>query len=180
MVIHISEKQIETIFNENFHSLVFTSFRIVKDYEQAEDIIQNVFIKIWQNFDKIKDKRNLKGYLHTAVKNSSLNYLRDNHLIDKNKISLDSISIEVYDDNKCADYDSLINSVHQAVYNLPKKWREAFILSKYEKLKYYEIAEEMNISDKTVEKYISKALGVLRRELKHLISVLVLVFLESQ
>ena len=171
-----TEKQIEAIFKENFHSLVFASFRIVNSYEQAEDIVQNVFIKVWQNFDNIKDQHNLIGYLHTAVKNSSLNYIRDNQHIEKNKVSLDSVSVEGQeDDTTSSDKDMLLAKVHQAVDKLPEKWREAFILSKYEKLKYYEIAEKMNISDKTVEKYISKALGVLRGELKHLIGFLVLV-----
>ena len=179
MEIRSAEKQIETIFNENFSSLVFTSFRIVNNYEQAEDIVQNVFVKIWQNFDKIKHINNLKPYLHTAVKNSSLNYLRDHQQFEKSKIPLDSVNIEKQEDNNYkTDNDALINEVHHAVDKLPDKWREAFILSKYEKLKYYEIAKKMKISDKTVEKYISKALKLLRNELKHLISIITLFFLK--
>lgn len=174
---HSAEKQIEAIFNENFNSLVFISFRIVRNYDQAEDIVQNVFVKIWQNFEKVEHIGNLKPYLHKAVKNSSLNYLRDHHQVEKNKISIDSISIEEQEDNNIeADNDALISKVHHAVDKLPGKWREAFILSKYEKLKYYEIAEKMKISDKTVEKYISKALTLLRHELKHLISIISIFF----
>ena len=72
--------------------------------------------------------------------------------------------------------EEIYNKIHQAVDKLPDKWREAFVLSKYEKLKYYEIAEKMKISDKTVEKYISKALMFLRSELK-LLMVILLYFL---
>jgi RNA polymerase sigma-70 factor (ECF subfamily) len=173
MTSHKTEKQIEKLFNENFHSLVFASFRIVKDYEQAKDIVQNVLVKIWQNFDKLKEHKNLKGYLITAVRNSSLNYLRDYQQLEKNQIAIDGLSTqETEEDIESADKEALITKVHHTVGKLPEKWREAFILSKYEKLKYSEIAEKMNISDKTVEKYISKALSVLRSELKHLISII--------
>ena len=72
---HRAEKQIEIIFNENFRSLVFTSFGIVRNYEQAEDIVQNLFVKIWQNFEKVEHIGNLKPYLHKAVK-------IDPHLMD--------------------------------------------------------------------------------------------------
>ena len=72
--------------------------------------------------------------------------------------------------------------VHQAVNKLPDNWREAIVLSKYDRLKYHEIAEEMNISQKTVEKYISKALQFLRQELKDilLVSILILELLSDK
>ncbi len=180
MTFHNIDKQIESLFNENFHSLVFASFRIVKNFEQAEDIVQNVFVKIWQNYDKIKNQKNLTGYLHTAVRNSSLNYLRDYQQIEKKRLPIDNIYVEEQEeDNEHDNKEELITKVHWAVDQLPEKWREAFILSKYEKLKYYEIAEKMNISDKTVEKYISKALSVLRGELKHLISIILIFIIKK-
>ncbi|MDA3893590.1 MAG: RNA polymerase sigma-70 factor [Salinivirgaceae bacterium] len=171
-----AEQVINKLFNENFHSLVFKSFRIVNDYELAEDIVQNVFIKIWQNFEKVKHIDNLAPYLAKTVHNSSLNYLRD-HKFENNKMPIENANLET-DDADSLDFkkDDVLTSLHQAVDNLPPNWRKAFILSKYEKFKYYEIAEQMKISDKTVEKYISKALKQLRNELKHLIRIITLFF----
>lgn len=178
MGLHNTEKQIEIIFNENFHSLVFSSFRIVNDYAQAQDIVQNVFIKIWHDFEKVKGIDDLKPYLQKAVRNSSLNYLRDNKSTESKTGTFHFVNIEDEGDNEQEiDKEKLLREIHYAVDKLPEKWRNAFILSKYENLKYYEIAEKMKISDKTVEKYISKALSLLRQELKHLLTIISIFFL---
>jgi RNA polymerase sigma-70 factor, ECF subfamily len=177
---HNAEQTIGNFFNENFHALVFSSFRIVKDYEQSKDIVQNVFVKIWQNYEKIKHISDLKPYLHTAVRNSSLNYLRDQKLYRDNQIPIPATGLEdEQPDEDLTDREEMFNRIHQAVDKLPGKWREAFILSKYEKLKYYEIAEKMKISDKTVEKYISKALWFLRSELKLIVVLFLYLFLKK-
>jgi RNA polymerase sigma-70 factor, ECF subfamily len=172
-----AEKHIETLFNENFQSLVFSSFRIIMDYEQAEDIVQNVFVKLWQSYDKIKHTKDMKPYIFKAVRNSSLNYLRDKKPNENNTMQIQELNIEYPEDNDEEPEKSEISQkIHQAVDKLPDNWREAFILSKYEKLKYYEIAEKMNISNKTVEKYISKALMFLRLELKYIVLSLLFLF----
>lgn len=172
-----AEHIIQNLFNENFHSMVFTSFNIVKDYDQAKDIVQNVFVKVWQNYEGVKYVKNLKSYLFTAVRNSSLNYLRDQKLVGTDVSEFDKIaSVEEENQNQT----DLTNEIHKAVEKLPDKWKEAFILSKYERLKYHEIAEEMNISNKTVEKYISKALNFLRLELGLLIFVFLYLFFSQK
>jgi RNA polymerase sigma-70 factor, ECF subfamily len=162
---HNIDKTIEMLFIENFHSLVFTSFGIVKDYDVAKDIVQDVFVKVWQNFENITDTKNLRPYLATAVRNSSFNYLRDQKMHEETINYLHLLTDEGQGSNdEAITRDDLIDQVHRAVNKLPEKWREAFILSKYEKLKYYEVAEKMGISNKTVEKYISKALNFIRLE----------------
>ena len=168
-----SEHTIKKLFDEQFHELVFVSFRIVKDYGQAEDIVQDVFVKIWQNFDTVKHIPNLKPYTTIAVKNSSLNYLRNAKVREKwLKETHDSgHDAEHYaNDEAPTDFDS--NKIHEAVDRIPEKWRQAFILSKYENLKYNEIAKRLAVSEKTVEKYISKALKFLRIELKDVQNIL--------
>ena len=169
---------IKQLFDEHFHQLVLSSFRYVNDYYHAEDIVQDVYVKVWQNFDELKQIDDLKAYLFKAVKNSSLNYLK--HLKVKQKFIINSedshSSLEMSPDDSKTD-DEIYNRVHKAVNKLPDHWRKAFVLSKYDNLKYHEIAREMNISQKTVEKYISKALHFLRHELKDLF-LLAILFLE--
>ena len=167
---------IEKLFNAHFHSLVFDSFRILKDYEQAQDLVQDVFVKIWQNFEKVKHISNLKAYLHTAVRNSSYNYVRDQKF-KQNKIEInDAFDHADNEDENRLHNEDVYDKIHEAVSKLPQNWQEAFILSKYEKLKYYEIAKRMKISDKTVEKYISKSLAFIRLELKNIIIFILLLF----
>jgi RNA polymerase sigma-70 factor, ECF subfamily len=172
------EQQIKTLFDDHFHSLVLHAFRFINDYNQSEEIVQDVFVKIWQNYEHIEHNTELKPYLYTAVRNSSLNYLR--HLKIRRKYI-----IEVSDSKESIEYTTedemteseINNRIHEAVNKLPDHWKEAIILSKYDKLKYNEIAEKMNISQKTVEKYVSKALQFLRSELKNLF-VAILFFLK--
>jgi len=162
-----SEQTIKRVFDELFHQLVLSAFRYVNDYEQAEDIVQDVFVKAWQNFDQIRQVKNLKAYLFKAVRNSSMNFLK--HIKVRQKFIVDSevisSSVEKSPEDTISEEETK-KRVHQAVNKLPDNWREALVLSKYDNLKYHEIAEDMNISQKTVEKYISKALQFLRQELK--------------
>jgi RNA polymerase sigma-70 factor (ECF subfamily) len=174
------EQSIKNLFDEHFQLLVFSALRYINDYDKAEDIVQDVFVKIWQNFDELKLIEDLKAYLFKAVKNSSLNYLR--HIKVKQKFIVSSEDLHSSLEKSAEDYkidEETHNRIHKAVSKLPDHWREAFVLSKYDNLKYHEIAREMNISQKTVEKYISKSLQFLRVELKDLLlaGIFILKFL---
>jgi RNA polymerase sigma-70 factor, ECF subfamily len=161
-----SELTFRRLFDEHFHQLVLSAFRYVNDYDQASDIVQDIFVKVWQNFDQIRHVSDLKGYLYKAVRNSSMNFLK--HIKVRERFVVDfeqsgSSATQSHEDILTEEETKI--RVHQAVNKLPDNWREAFVLSKYDQLKYHEIACEMNISEKTVEKYISKALHFLRKEL---------------
>jgi RNA polymerase sigma-70 factor (ECF subfamily) len=165
-----AEQAIKQLFDAHFHQLVLSSFRYVNDYNQAEDIVQDVYVKVWQSFDELKQVENFKSYLFKAVKNSSLNYLRDRKA--KQKFTIQSEGIHTTFEKspeECQTDEETRNKIHSAINKLPEHWKEAFILSKYDNLKYHEIASALNISQKTVEKYISKSLQFLRQELKDLL-----------
>lgn len=165
------EKSVKSLFDSYFHQLVLSAFRYVNDYAQAEDIVQDIFVKIWQQYDEILPIEDKKAYLFKAVKNSCLNYLR--HVKVRQKFMAQAGDPHHAAENSTEDHRAEAEQylrVHSAVGKLPDHWREAFVLSKYDSLKYHEIAGEMNISQKTVEKYISKSLQFLRHELKDLLA----------
>ncbi len=171
-----SGQQIKKLFDDHFHHLVLHAFRHIRDYSQSEEIVQDVFVKIWQNFDQIGQVSDFRGYLYKAVRNSSLNYLR--HIKIRQKYNTETAHLIDNTNDQTTDpilEEEDYNRIHQAVNKLPQHWKEAIILSKYDKLKYHEIAERMKISQKTVEKYISKALQLLRVELKDVLIILVLI-----
>jgi RNA polymerase sigma-70 factor, ECF subfamily len=174
---------IKHLFDEHFHHLVLSAIGYVNNYSIAEDIVQDVFVKVWQNIDELKQIEDLKAYLFKAVKNSSLNYLRQLNIKQKSIVSIADLpsSCDKPDDEYKIDEETR-NRIHKAVNKLPEHWKEAFVLSKYDRLKYHEIAGEMSISEKTVEKYISKSLQFLRNELKDLLLVgfLILEFIEKK
>lgn len=174
-----SEQKIKDLFDNHFHNLVFHSFKITNDYSQSEEIVQDVFVKIWQQSLQNNTISDFKSYLYRAVQNSSINYLR--HIKIRQKYHE-----EVLKTNEDSEKPSEVhiieseknNRIQSAINKLPENWKEALIMSKYDNLKYHEIADRMNISQKTVEKYISKALVFLRDELKDiLISIIIFISL---
>lgn len=171
-----SEKTLKQLFDKLFTQLVFSSYQIVKDYPQAEEIVQDVFVKVWQNFDDFEHVTDKKSYLFKAIKNSSLNFSR--HIKVRQKyIQQEQMAHEITTKSPEEHWSEseIKNKLYEAVNKLPDKWKEAFIKSKYDNLKYSEIAEEMDISQKTVEKYISKALHFLRKELKDIFLIICLM-----
>jgi RNA polymerase sigma-70 factor (ECF subfamily) len=171
-----SEQTVKRLFDEHFHQLVLSAFRYLNDYDQAKDIVQDVFVRVWQNIDHIRHVSDLKGYLYKAVRNSSMNFLK--HLKVREKFVVD---IEKSGFSAAQSHEEFLTEeetkirVHQAVNRLPDNWREAFVRSKYDNLKYHEIAQVMNISQKTVEKYISKSFHFLRKELNDLLLVCIFI-----
>ena len=170
-----SELTVKRLFDEHFHHLVLSAFRYLNDYDQAKDIVQDVFVKVWQNLELVMEMNDLKGYLFKAVQNSSMNFLKHVKVRERFVVDFEQSGSSILKSHEefLTEEETKIR-VHQAVNKLPDNWREAFVLSKYDNLKYHEIAHEMNISQKTVEKYISKALQFLRGELKDLLITVVL------
>jgi RNA polymerase sigma-70 factor (ECF subfamily) len=172
-----SEQKIKALFDDHFYHLVLHSYKHTNDYSQSEEIVQDVFVKVWQHFEQNGHITDFKAYLYTSVRNSSLNYLR--HLRIRQKYN--EAAVNTIDDEDKSTEEIIIESekslrIHHAINKLPDNWKQAIVLSKYDKLKYHEIAAKMNISQKTVEKYISKALQFLRKELTDLLITMLVFF----
>ena len=136
------------------------------DTAVAEDIVQEVFIKLWENRHQLKEELSLKSYLFTIANNLALNHIRHNKIVLKfqqeQKIELqvgDSVHNEIA---KNELYESLL----KAVAELPEKSRVVFMLSRFDDLSYKEIAGNLDISIKTVESHMGKALKLLRKSLQ--------------
>ena len=172
-----SEQKIKILFDSHFHHLVLHALSYTNDYHQSEEIVQDVFVKVWQNYEQIAPVSDFKAYLYKAVYHSSLNYLR--HLKIRQKYAEEAARTNDLTESPAEDilaHSENNTRIHQAVNKLPEHWKEAIVLSKYENLKYHEIAKSMNISQKTVEKYISKALQFLRVELKDILLTVAFFF----
>jgi len=142
-----------------FDGLYRFSYSLVKSKETAEEIVSDVFIKVWQIRSKLNDINNLKVYLYTITKNFSLNYITK---ISKNPVvSLDTIDVESLVDiitpQELCISSEIINKIRQAIQNLPPQCRLIFKLVKDDGLKYKEAAVVLNISVVTVRNQMAIA-----------------------
>ena len=162
----LNSENFEFFFKQHYSWLCNISFSFLKDHDAAEDVVQEFFTNFWNNKDTLKINGDIKHYMAKAVRNRSLNYLRDKkHFEDINTLDFES-NYGYNEQEKDMEYYELIQIVEKAILDLPKKCREVFILSRYERKSYKEISHYLNISEKTVENQISKALKVLREKLK--------------
>ncbi|WP_235934077.1 RNA polymerase sigma-70 factor [Sunxiuqinia indica] len=169
----------EMIFFRYHGRLVLFANKFTYDLEVAQDIVQDAFLTLWEKADLLTINDSPKSYLFQMVKNRSLNYKR--HLNVKSSVKdrliaeIQSLEIDMY--NRPGDpFESLLeseleNRIDQIIQKLPGKCQRVFVMSRKEHRKNKEIAEELGVSVKTVEKYISKALKVLRIELADYIGV---------
>ncbi len=158
--------QFENLYKQHYQALANFAMNMVNDDNAAKDIVQEVFVRLWKRREKIEFGPYIKSYLYKAVTNTSLNHLQSNKkrlqifqtLIDKNPI--------IKDGPNEMEKEEFHHKVREAIDKLPPKCRVIFILSKHEGKKYREIAEELNISIKTVENHMGIALKRLREDLK--------------
>ena len=153
----------ELLFKRYFEGLSHYAFRYLKDNQAAEDVVQDVFFKLWNKREQLRAEIEIKPYLFIAVKNTSLNQIKSNSRISD--VDDDHFGNMVVNNRTAADdmeLHELEMRVKQVIDTLPPKCREVFILSRYEEKSYKEIAEHLNISVKTVENQMGKALKRLR------------------
>lgn len=157
----------EYVFRTYYSQLCRFSMKFLREKEATEEIVQEIFLYIWKKRHSLNITRSLKAYLYTATRNRSLNYIKSNS-------SRVEISVELAEEdqllhvpaNDNIDPQELRQFISQAIEMLPPKCRAIFDLSKNAGLTYQEIAEELEISKKTVEAQMSIALKKLRESLK--------------
>lgn len=149
--------------------------KYVKDTEIAKEIVQGVFYTLWEKRETIDMDRQVNSYLTTAVYSKCTNYLRDNRKFDSGLLNMESLlEVPDYENSDSLVHDELKNKIDAAIALLPEKCRQIFELNRFEGLKYHEIADKLEISVKTVETQMSKALQHMRIQLAEYVTILLL------
>lgn len=157
------------VFRANFGALISYAMRFLDEREEAEEIVQDVFVKFWDKCEDLAPDSSIKSYLYRSVHNTCLNFLKHQKVKDayrQHVITFLDQTTEITIEH--TDPDKLRNEIMVAIDELPPRCSEIFKLSRLEGLKYQEIADHMGISVKTVEVQMGKALRVLREKLVHL------------
>lgn len=157
------ESALTELYNRFWQSLFMSAYNILKDKELCEDIIQDIFMNIWNNREKLEIHISLKGYMYACARYQVFNHFK------KNK---DKIHVELFDDldkrfqhatpETLLMHEELVQQINAIVERLPQKCQQVYKLSREEQLSHKEIAAQLDISTKTVENHITKALQTIR------------------
>ncbi len=158
----------EEIYREYYIPLCYSCLRYLDNIEDAEEVVQDVFVKLWEKHNEVVISTSLKSYLHRAVHNNALNYIKKQGIISRYKHGeeKDHQGITHGDGQSSMEDEELRVVIKRAILELPEKRREIFELCKFEGMKYSKIADKLSISVKTVENQMTKALKYLRVVLK--------------
>lgn len=166
IIAHFRDEAVfEQLFRQYHTSLCRYAFSVLKDTAASEEVVQDVFLKIWEKRNELEITVSVKSYLYRAVHNSCLNR------IDKKKreVRMDEVPLKVVhhasppaDDMQSRELEK---AIADAMQQLPEQCRKVFELSRFGDMKYREIADTLGISVKTVENQMGKALRIMREQL---------------
>ncbi|MEA3504164.1 MAG: RNA polymerase sigma-70 factor [Bacteroidota bacterium] len=156
----------ELVFKKYFSVLCYFSLRYIPDKDVAEDLVQEMFFKLWNNRKNLFITTSLESYLYRSVQNQAINFIKHEKIKGKyRQVITESGNKSNNDELLMLNFD-IKEKVEKAINALPEKRKEVFVLSRYEGKKYKEIAEKLKISIKTVEVHMGQALKQLRKDLK--------------
>jgi RNA polymerase sigma-70 factor, ECF subfamily len=160
------EAVFEQVFKTHFKNLHAYACTIIKDEAAAEEVVQQVFFKLWERSKALSISGSVAAYLYRAVYNESLNYLK-HQKVQSNYQQYFTHTMKNENDaaGKKLSLKELEGKLHTALNELPEQCRTIFQMSRFEELRYREIAEQLGISVKTVENQMGKALKLLRTKL---------------
>ena len=155
-----SYTRFEQVFREHYNHLANYAFTILKSAQDSEDVVQEVFIRIWQNNPDVLTSEQVKFYLITATRNGCISFLRKQ--AGKTFVDPEAAGLQSTPDEERGEEQDLAGLVEKALAQLPPQCGVIFKLSRFGKLTYQQIADELNLSVKTVENQMGKALRMMR------------------
>ncbi len=168
------ERAFEQVFKAHYHALHAYAHTMLKDEMLAEEIVQNLFLKLWEKKEQLAKQASVKAYLYKCVYHDCLNHIRHQ------KVQLRYAAHAVHhhhskaaEASASAELSELQKHIEIALNDLPQQCRTIFQMSRFEELKYREIAEQLQISVKTVENQMGKALKLLRSKLADFLPLII-------
>lgn len=156
--------EIEKLFTEHYAALHRYAFTLLKDEEEAKDVVQAVFLNLWEKRESLHITTSPKAYLFRSIYHEGLNFMKKQEVLQKHHTAA-SLGIDDTEQKPFASEEEMFTKqkIDNILNEMPPQCREVFIKSRAEQKKYAEIADEMGIAVKTVEAHMSKALKLIRQ-----------------
>lgn len=173
----IDSKQIEALFRDHYEGLGRYALSILKSQVSAEEVVQKLFVNLWEKRADLQIL-DVKAYLYRSVYNSCMNELKKMQREKLHVAISDTLDIQSSEQTHNEVFAQDLNhQINEAIASLPEKCAEVFRLSRQSELSYREISEKLDISIKTVENQMGKALRIMRVELQSYVTELLLIVL---
>jgi RNA polymerase sigma-70 factor (ECF subfamily) len=173
-----SESAIEMLFKTFYQPLCQYAYSFLRDKDEAEEVVQSAFVNIWDRRVELSIQTSIKSYLYRAVRNACLNVIKHQRVKKEHEAHESALGEPIHEGaTEGMMMSELERRIAAAMKVLPEQCRLVFQLSRFEELRYAEIAEQLNISVKTVENHMGKALRIMREQLKDYLP-LVLLFIQ--
>lgn len=179
LVEHIKNGE-ESAFNEIYSRykgiLHLHAYKKLGDFDQAKDVIQDMFVSFWNNRESIPHTQNISGYLYTITKNKVLNALAHEKIVAQYAASFSNFIDEgVYVTDLLIREKELASKIEREIDALPPKMKEVFLLSRQHDLSYKEVSTQLGITENTVKYHIKTALKSLREKLDLMVYLIILL-----
>lgn len=168
----------KSIFQEYYQPLCHLSIQYLEDEDEAKGVVQEAFVKLWEIRQNLDPDSNIQNFLFTLVKNSCLNLIKRRQILLRHHEKIRRLEMHYqYESlsrigNDYLEFNELKEKIDLAIRKLPEHCRAVFEMSRFEELKNREIAEKLGVTQKTVEAHLTKALKILRKELKDYLPVI--------
>lgn len=171
------ERAFESLFRAYFESLSAFAYSYVESREIAQDLVQELFFRLWDRRLTLELPRNVNAYLYGATRNAAVSHLRSRRaesvFLDRarNEEDVRDATVEPLPVEDALEAEALAGAVDRALAELPPRCREVFVLTRNQHLSYAEAAAVLGISPKTVEIHMGRALGFLRQKLRRWLAI---------
>ena len=177
LLVKRDEAAFELVFKTHYKNLYAYAFTILKDEDEAEETVQQVFFKLWERSEQLSIPGSVAAYLYRAVHNESLNFLKHQKVKEGHRLHVAySMKNKSEQPQGRMIKKELEEKFREALNELPEQCRTVFQLSRFEDMKYRDIAGKLDISVKTVENHMGKALKILRTKLVDFLPLLFILF----
>jgi len=174
------EVAFELLFRKYYVPLCNFANKFTSNTAESEEIVQEVFLNIWKKRDQLKLEQEIRPYLYKSVQNLCFNFIQHQKVVDQYYAVIDIVyqnRAEDFNTYESVLYSELQTKVEEAISSLPTECRRIFQMSRKDGLKYAEIADKLQISVKTVETQMSRALAKLKVALKDYLTIIIMVLL---
>ncbi len=168
----------EMVFRDYYKPLVRYGNTFLKDSDETEDVVQEVFVSLWEKRTELDIHTSIRAVLYKSVQNACLNKIK--HFKVRSAYAEDwKATQQVEETSDSVQVNELNDRIQLAIDNMPEQCGRIFKMSRFEQLRYQEIADELGLSVKTVENQMGKALKIVREELKDYLPLLILFFIQT-